>query len=95
MRNRSVIQNFDGDAAIFPIICRANHSCVPNADFVTRGDRRVQEVSTPYLVQLENSKFKLQFLLSFFRGKNPPVRNVMRTRNFNNLGHGDIEHIVW
>jgi len=36
--------NFDGDAAIFPIISRANHSCVPNADFVTRGNRHVQEV---------------------------------------------------
>ena len=37
-------QNFDGDAAIFPVISRANHSCVPNADFVTRGERRVQEI---------------------------------------------------
>ena len=36
--------NFDGDAAVFPLISRANHSCVPNADFVTRGERRVQEV---------------------------------------------------
>lgn len=36
--------NFDGDAAVFPIISRANHSCVPNADFVTRGERRVQEI---------------------------------------------------
>lgn len=36
--------NFDGDAAIFPVISRANHSCVPNADFVTRGERRVQEI---------------------------------------------------
>ena len=36
--------NFDGDAAVFPLISRANHSCVPNADFVTRGERRVQEI---------------------------------------------------
>ena len=28
--------NFNGDAALFPTIARANHSCVPNADFVTR-----------------------------------------------------------
>ncbi len=28
--------DFGGDAALFPNIARANHSCAPNADFVTR-----------------------------------------------------------
>ena len=28
--------NFNGDAALFPVIARANHSCVPNTDFITR-----------------------------------------------------------
>jgi hypothetical protein len=31
--------NFGGDAGLFPVISRANHSCVPNADFLTRKRR--------------------------------------------------------
>lgn len=36
--------NFDGDAALFPVIARANHACVPNADFITRTELGVQEL---------------------------------------------------
>ena len=35
--------NFNGDAALFPTIARANHSCVPNADFISRPSLGVQD----------------------------------------------------
>ncbi len=28
--------DFGGDAGLFPVMARANHSCTPNADFITR-----------------------------------------------------------
>lgn len=36
--------NYDGDAAVMPVMARANHSCSPNADFVTRIDQGVQRL---------------------------------------------------
>ncbi len=36
--------DFGGDAALFPDMARANHSCAPNADFVSRLGRGVQDL---------------------------------------------------
>ena len=36
--------NFGGDAAIFPQMARANHSCQPNAEFVTDDIRKIQKL---------------------------------------------------
>ena len=30
--------NYGGEAGLFPVMARANHSCCPNADFVSRTD---------------------------------------------------------
>jgi len=43
--------DFDGDAAICPIIARANHSCRPNAEFVTRSDLGKQLLVAMYVIQ--------------------------------------------
>ena len=36
--------NFGGDAAIFPQMARVNHSCQPNAEFVTDDIRKIQKL---------------------------------------------------
>jgi len=52
--------NYDGDAALFPIIARANHSCVPNADFITRTTLGVQD-----MVALRRIEFGEEILLCY------------------------------
>lgn len=36
--------DFNGDAALFPLMAKANHACVPNADFVSRPNLGVQDL---------------------------------------------------
>lgn len=43
--------NYDGDAALFPIMARANHSCKPNAEFTTRRDLGRQRLIAMYNVK--------------------------------------------
>ena len=43
--------DFDGDAAICPMIARANHSCRPNAEFVTRSDLGKKLLVAMYVIQ--------------------------------------------
>ena len=45
--------NYDGDAAICPIIARANHSCRPNAEFVSRPDLGRQLLVAMYIIEEE------------------------------------------
>jgi len=42
---------FDGDAVLCPVMARANHSCVPNAEFVTRRDKGEQRLITIYPIK--------------------------------------------
>ena len=44
--------NYDGDAAICPIIARANHSCRPNAEFVSRPDLGKQLLVAMYIIDV-------------------------------------------
>lgn len=43
--------NYDGDAVLCPVMARANHSCRPNAEFVTRKDLGIQHLVTMYLIK--------------------------------------------
>jgi len=43
--------NYDGDAVLCPVMARANHSCVPNAEFITRRDQGEQRLVTIYPIK--------------------------------------------
>jgi len=43
--------NYDGDAALCPMMARANHSCRPNAEFTTRRDLGHQRLVVMYNVK--------------------------------------------
>jgi len=74
--------NYGGEAGLFPAMARSNHSCCPNADFVSRPDLDVQvlvavapieageEVCISYLPQAEEGsdvrKIRQNYLKSFY-----------------------------
>lgn len=74
--------NYGGEAGLFPAMARSNHSCCPNADFVSRPDLDVQvlvavapieageEVCISYLPQAEEGsdvrKIRQNYLRSFY-----------------------------
>lgn len=43
--------NFDGDAAVCPTMARANHSCRPNAEFISRPDLDKMMLVTMYVIE--------------------------------------------
>lgn len=43
--------NYEGDAAVCPVMSRANHSCKPNAEFVSRKDLGVQRLVVMYPIE--------------------------------------------
>jgi hypothetical protein len=53
-----------GDAAVCPIMARANHSCKPNAEFVSRKD-------------LGQISFHAHFTILFRRGKTSVFRTII------------------
>lgn len=74
--------NYGGEAGLFPVMARANHSCCPNADFVSRTDLGVQllvataaiaageEVFISYLPQCEEGsdvrKVRQNYLKTYY-----------------------------
>lgn len=50
------------DAVLCPIMARANHSCRPNAEFVTRKDLGVQHLRAIYVVE-EGEEVEINYML--------------------------------
>eukprot|EP00092_Neocalanus_flemingeri_P070646 GFUD01086735.1.p1 GENE.GFUD01086735.1~~GFUD01086735.1.p1 ORF type:complete len:354 (-),score=82.93 GFUD01086735.1:105-1166(-) len=42
--------HFEGDACLCPIMARANHSCRPNSEFITRADIGTQHLMANYII---------------------------------------------